>query len=91
MLEPALHGKGLMYEAIQAVLHYGFHDLKLHSVEAQIDPRNSASEALLKKAGFVREAYFKENYYLRGRFADTGVYSLLTPLKKGSASGCSVY
>jgi [ribosomal protein S5]-alanine N-acetyltransferase len=79
MLEPALHGKGIMYEALQKVLDYGFRELKLHSIEAQIDPRNAASAALLKKGGFVQEGYFKENYYLRGQFADTAVYSILTP------------
>jgi ribosomal-protein-alanine N-acetyltransferase len=68
---------GFMYEAIQAVLHYGFEQLGLHSVEAQIDPRNGASAALLKKAGFIQEGYFRENYFLRDRFADTAVYSLL--------------
>ena len=77
MLEPAFHGKGFMYEALEAVLKYGFEVLGLHSVEAQIDPRNVASAALLKKAGFIQEGYFRENYYLRGQFADTAVYSLL--------------
>lgn len=80
MLEPQLQGKGLMYEALQAVVEYGFREMKLHSIEAQIDPRNSASEALLKKSGFVQEAYFRENYRLRdGGFTDTAVWSLLTP------------
>ncbi len=79
MLEPHLQGKGLMYEALQKVVHYGFSELKLHSIEARIDPRNSASAALLRKGGFVQEAHFKENYFLRGHFADTAVYSLLTP------------
>ncbi|HEV7330277.1 MAG TPA: GNAT family protein [Flavisolibacter sp.] len=82
MLEPFLQGKGIMYEAIQPMLEYGFKVLKLHSIEAQIDPRNRASAALLKKAGFVQEAYFKENYFVRGAFADTAVYSLLTPYKE---------
>ena len=79
MLEPSLQGKGIMYEAIQKVLDYGFGKLKLHSIEGQIDPRNSASAALLRKAGFVQEGYFKENYFVCGRFADTAVYSLLSP------------
>lgn len=79
MPEPALHGKGLMYEALQQVTDYGFRELKLHSIEGRIDPRNAASARLLEKAGFVKEAYFKENYYLRGSFADTVVYSVLTP------------
>lgn len=79
MLEPSLHGKGLMYEAVQAVVDYGFRELKLHSIEGRIDPQNIASGRLLEKAGFVKEAHFKENYYLRDRFADTVVYSILTP------------
>lgn len=81
MLEPSLQGKGLMSEALQRVIDYGFKTLKLHSIEAQLDPRNTASSALLKKAGFIQEAYFKENYYLQGGFADTAVYSLLTPYR----------
>ena len=79
MLEPHLQGKGLMYEALQAVVEYGFRELKLHSIEARIDPRNSASAALLKKGGFVQEGYFRENYRLDDSFADTAVWSLLTP------------
>ncbi len=82
MLESRLQGKGLMYEALQEVLEYGFRELKRHSIEAQIDPRNTASAALLKKGGFVQEAYFRENYYLRDQFADTAVYSILSPLRK---------
>lgn len=84
MLEPSQQGKGLMYEALQKVIDFGFGALKLHSIEGQIDPRNIASAALLKKAGFVQEAYFKENYYLRGGFADTAVFSILTPFREAS-------
>lgn len=79
MLEPSLHGKGIMYEALQKVVEYGFKEMQLHSMEGQLDPRNAASAALLRKAGFVQEANFKENYFLRGQFADTAVYSKLTP------------
>lgn len=82
MLEPSLQGKGIMFEALQQVVEYGFREMKLHSIEAHLDPRNSASAALLKKAGFIQEAYFKENYLLQDRFADTAVYSLLTPIKE---------
>jgi ribosomal-protein-alanine N-acetyltransferase len=79
MLEPSLHGKGIMYEALLKVMDYGFNVMRLHSIEGCIDPRNKASGALLEKAGFIREAYFKENYLLRGEFADTAVYSILNP------------
>lgn len=77
MIEPNLQGKGLMFEALQKVVEYGFKEMKLHSLEAQINPDNLASAALLNKAGFDREAYFKENYFLRGEFTDTAVYSKL--------------
>ena len=78
MLAPPLQGKGIMYEAIKKVVDYGFRQMKLHSVEGKIDPRNIASGKLLEKAGFVQEAYFKENYYMQGGFTDTAVYSILS-------------
>jgi len=80
MLEPALHGQGIMSEAMQLVLHYGFHCMQLHSIEAQLDPRNTASGALLRKGGFVQEGLFKENYFMCGEFSDTAVYSILSPV-----------
>ncbi len=77
MLRPSLQGKGIMYEAINKVVAYGFETMKLHSIEGRIDPLNVASGKLLEKAGFVKEAHFKEAYYMRGCFVDTAVYSVL--------------
>lgn len=81
----ALHtqqqGKGLMQEALTAVLDFGFARLKFHSVEANVNPANAASIKLLERKGFVREGYFRENYFYNGRFLDSAVYSLLTPVK----------
>ena len=67
---------------VKEVADYGFKEIKLHSIEGRIDPRNKASGAVLLKAGFVQEAHFKENYFLRDHFADTAVFSLLTPYKQ---------
>jgi ribosomal-protein-alanine N-acetyltransferase len=77
MLSKDFHGKGIMHEAMQPVLDYGFNVMKLHSVEADADPNNIASIKLLEKNNFVREAYLKENYYFNGEFFDTVIYSLL--------------
>lgn len=77
MLHPDLWGKGIMKEALLAAADFGFKTMKLHSIEAHINPENTASGLLLEKAGFVREAYFKEDYYFRGKFLDTAIYSLL--------------
>lgn len=79
----ALHGRyqgeGLMQEAITAVLDYGFKIMKLHSVEANVNPANESSIKLLERNNFIREAYHKENYYYNGQFLDSAIYSLLTP------------
>ena len=69
--------KGIMKEAMKPVLQYGFKIMNLHSVEANINPANTASQVLLESIGFVREGYFKENYYFNGVFSDSAIYSLL--------------
>lgn len=76
---PAYFGKGLMHEALQKVLEYGFETMKLHSVEANIDPANDPSRKLLERNGFVKEAHFKEDYYFKGTFYDSAIYSLINP------------
>lgn len=77
ILHPDFHGKGIMREAMTRVLSYGFDDLKLHSIEANVNPGNTSSIKLLERNNFVREAYFRENYYFEGNFLDTAIYSLL--------------
>ena len=76
-LHPQYWNKGIMKEALLAVIQYGFGPMKLHSIEAQINSENIASGKLLEKTGFTREAYFKEDYFFNGRFIDSVVYSLL--------------
>lgn len=82
LLNPLLHGKGYMTEAIEKVVEFGFTTMNLHSIEGVIDPRNKASARTLEKSGFVREAYFKENYYWNGVFCDTAIYSKLSHVKE---------
>ncbi|GAA3768849.1 GNAT family N-acetyltransferase [Flavobacterium ginsengiterrae] len=77
MLSPDFHGKGIIPEAVNVLLKYGFEDLKLHSIEAVIDPENYASEKVLQKCGFVKEAHLKESEFWEGKFLDKVIYSLL--------------
>ena len=81
VLHPKHQRKGIMHEAMKAVLDYGFNTMKLHSVEANVNPENLASIRLLERNGFIREGYFKENYFYEGKFLDSAVYSLLAPIK----------
>ena len=78
VLDPEFHRKGVMHEAMATALDYGFTVMKLHSVEANVNPENNASRRLLEKNGFVQEAYFRENYYYDGKFLDSVIYSLIT-------------
>jgi len=81
-LHTQFQGRGLMQEAMTVVLDYGFNAMKLHSVEANVNPNNIRSILLLEKNGFAREAYHRENYYYNGHFLDSAIYSLINPLSK---------
>ncbi len=80
-LHPDFWNTGIMNEVLKIVIDYGFREIKAHSIEANINPENIASQKLLEKNGFVREAYFKENFFWEGKFLDSAIYSLLSPLK----------
>jgi len=69
MLIPAYQGKGPITE----VTRYAFNEIKLHSIEASV---NQASITLLEKTGFVREGYFKQNFYYNGKILVSAIYSL---------------
>lgn len=77
MLHPSFWRQGIMQEAVEAVINFGFNQMKLHSIEAKINPANNASAKILEKNNFVKEAHFKEDYFWEGKFLDTVVYSLL--------------
>ena len=76
-LHPAHWRKGIMKEAINNVLEYGFDSMKLHSVEARTSVDNVASGAILEATGFIKEAHLKEEFFFRGKFSDTIIYSRL--------------
>jgi [ribosomal protein S5]-alanine N-acetyltransferase len=76
-LSRAHWGRGLMTEAIGAMLRFGFEVMNLHSVEANVDPHNEASKRVLEKLGFRQEGFFRENFFYAGKFTDTAVFSLL--------------
>ncbi len=80
-LHPDLHGKGLMQEAITAALDYAFNTMKLHTLAANVAPENAASIKVLERNGFMKEAHFRENFFFKGEFLDTAVYSLINPHK----------
>ncbi|MCB1025204.1 MAG: GNAT family N-acetyltransferase [Acidobacteria bacterium] len=63
-------GRGMMKEAIGLVLHFAFLDLKLHRLEANIQPHNAASIRLVEKCGFTNEGYSRNYLKIGGRWRD---------------------
>jgi [ribosomal protein S5]-alanine N-acetyltransferase len=70
--------KGIMTEALRAIIHLGFKELGLNRIEAVVMPENTASIRLLEKLGFCREGLLREyeNWGAKG-FANLWMLGLL--------------
>lgn len=69
-------GKGLMREGMLLVLKHAFRKLKLHRVEANIQPDNLRSIALVKSCGFVREGFSRRLVKVCGRWRDHELWAI---------------
>ena len=76
-LDPAWQKKGLMLEALGAVLTWGFQEMSLHRVEAQVHPENSASIKLMKSLGFTQEGVLREAAHWDAQVHDMLQFGLL--------------
>jgi len=63
-------GAGYMTEGLELTLGVAFRALKLHRVEANIQPANLRSLALARDAGFVREGFSRRYVRIAGRWRD---------------------
>jgi ribosomal-protein-alanine N-acetyltransferase len=63
-------GVGYMSEGLELALHFAFTALKLHRVEANVQPTNLRSLALVRGAGFVREGFSRRYVRIAGRWRD---------------------
>lgn len=70
-------GKGIMTEAVKAIVEYGFNTRKLLRVEAPVYSFNAESEAVLKKCGFGYEGYWKKAYFRNGEYHDAKFYAIV--------------
>ncbi len=76
-LAPAFQGQGLASEALHALFGYLFSELGLHRVTGSVDPRNTASMALLTRAGMRREGHHVASCWTKGEWTDDAVFALL--------------
>ena len=70
-------GAGHMTEAMVLVLDAAFGELGLHRVEANVQPVNLRSLALVERAGFAREGYSRRYVKVGGRWRDHVRFALL--------------
>jgi ribosomal-protein-alanine N-acetyltransferase len=63
-------GSGRMSAGMKLVLQHAFLKLRLHRVEANIQPDNPASISFVQRLGFVREGYSPRYLKIRGRWQD---------------------
>jgi len=69
--------QGYMSEGLQLVLNEAFKRLKLHRIEANIQPNNTSSIALVSRAGFSREGYSRRYLKIGGRWRDHERWAIL--------------
>ena len=71
-------GRGYMRAGLHAVVNHAFRTLKLHRLEANIQPENRASLALARSCGFRREGYSPRYLKIGGRWRDHERWAILS-------------
>lgn len=72
-------GKGLMFEALNALIPYAFNDMGLHRIMANYIPTNERSGRLLRRLGFMVEGYARDYLFLAGKWQDHILTALVNP------------
>ena len=70
-------GRGLMAEAVSALIRLLFHSLVLNRIEAQHDVRNPRSGRVLEKCGMTREGLLRSRIINKGEAVDVVLWSIL--------------
>jgi ribosomal-protein-alanine N-acetyltransferase len=69
--------RGLMTEAVSAVIEYGFTELGLHRIAALVAHYNEPSLRIIERFKFTKEGTMREDYVVDGVNEDSECYSLL--------------
>ena len=75
-IDEAVAGRGLMPEAVVLVMQYAFDSLRLHRIEINIIPRNSASRRVVEKLGLRFEGVAERYLEIDGAWEDHAHYAM---------------
>lgn len=79
-LDAACQGRGLMHEALQAVIAEAFSPaIHLHRLQAAVQPENRRSLAVLVRSGFTDEGLARDYLYIAGAWRDHRLLALTNP------------
>lgn len=70
-------GNGYMTEAVNLILRFAFRDLKLHRVEANVQPENAPSIAVLRRCGFTKEGFSPKYLKIAGKWRDHERFAII--------------
>lgn len=70
-------GNGFMTEAVALVLRHAFKNLKLHRVEANVQPENLPSIAVLRRCGFTKEGFSRKYLKVAGKWRDHERFAII--------------
>jgi [ribosomal protein S5]-alanine N-acetyltransferase len=59
-----------MTEAVELILRHAFKSLELHRVEANVQPENKPSIAVLERNGFIKEGFSEKYLKIGGEWRD---------------------
>jgi ribosomal-protein-alanine N-acetyltransferase len=70
-------GRGLMSQALPLVARYAFEEIGLHRIEANVQPENARSRAMIERAGFKQEGFSPRYLMVDGDWRDHERWALL--------------
>jgi RimJ/RimL family protein N-acetyltransferase len=70
-------GRGLMAEAVRAVISFCFQRMNLNRIEARCTAENAASARVMEKAGMSHEGTMRQRELIKGAYRDMELYAIL--------------
>ncbi len=80
--EESARGKGVGSMAASLMIAYCFQQLKLHRLFLRVFADNTQAIRSYEKAGFVKEAYLKDDVRIQGQYRDIVLMGILNPEDK---------